>query len=270
MASDAELLAAVREGDEAALDELLRRYEGRIFRFGRKLCGDPEAAADVLQETMLAVARHADQFRGDADFSSWLWTVARRNCGRMRRRRAGEPESHDPAEALPLADPSADPEADAQRAAWGDRLDQALDELEPAQREVVLLRDVEGMTAPEVARVLGISTGAVKSRLHRARTKLRKLLAPLADTPPASPPPEIGPCFEVERAMSEMLEGDLAADACSRLQAHVDACPRCAARCKGLQRVLGACRAAPPDEIPDRVRSAVREVLAGASTPPST
>ncbi len=269
MASDAELLAAVRAGDEAALDELLRRHEGRIFRFGRRLCGDPEAAAEVLQETMLAVARHASQFRGDADFTTWLWTVARRNCGRMRRRRAGEPESMVAAETLPLPDPGADPEADTERAAWADHLARAIDQLEPGQREVVLLRDVEGMTAPEVARVLDISVGAVKSRLHRARTKLRKILAPLAEAPPPTARPDAGPCFEVERAMSEMLEGDLAAAACERLQAHVDACPRCAARCKGLSRVLGACRAAAPEDIPDRVRAAVREAVIGTRPDPA-
>src|SRR5512145_392815 len=83
---DAALLDRARAGDRRALDELLERHQRRVYRFGLKMCRDPEDAKDVLQETLLAVARGVKDFRGAASVSTWLYTIARSFCIKKRRR----------------------------------------------------------------------------------------------------------------------------------------------------------------------------------------
>src|SRR5690349_19259082 len=84
-ATDAELLDGAKRGDRAAVDELLRRYESSIYRFGLRMCGDEEAAREVLQETLLAAFRNVKSFRGDAALSTWLYQIARSFCIKQRR-----------------------------------------------------------------------------------------------------------------------------------------------------------------------------------------
>src|SRR5512132_2045311 len=84
--SDAALLDRARAGDRDALDTLLDRHQRRVYRFGLKMCRDPEDAKDVLQETLLAVARGVKDFRGASSVSTWLYTIARSFCIKKRRR----------------------------------------------------------------------------------------------------------------------------------------------------------------------------------------
>ena len=264
--SDQDLVAAVKAGDRTALETLLERYAPSIYRFGRTMCKNPEDAAEVLQETMLAVARHADQFREASAFSTWLYTIARRACMRLGRKRSGQPDAFADVDGVPLADLADDPHALAEAAERRDRLYAALEALSPIHREVILLRDIEERTAPEVAEILGIEVGAVKSRLHRARARLREILLRDEALPEARPAPDSA-CFEVESALSEMLEGDLPKPACDRLSRHVERCPRCRARCDGLGAILAACKQLPaepvPREVRDRVHAAARRALGG-------
>jgi hypothetical protein len=85
------LIAAAVAGGGDALDALIARYQDRVYRFGRRLCGDPEAARDVTQETLATMAGQLASFRGDASLSSWLFAIARSHCHKQRRRRAGAP-----------------------------------------------------------------------------------------------------------------------------------------------------------------------------------
>src|SRR5215470_15526196 len=84
--ADDELLAAARAGDAAALEELLERHQAQVYRFGMKMCRDPEDAKDVLQDTLLAMARNVRDFRGASSLSTWLYTIARSFCIKKRRR----------------------------------------------------------------------------------------------------------------------------------------------------------------------------------------
>jgi RNA polymerase sigma-70 factor (ECF subfamily) len=180
-ATDAALIAAAKTGDRQALDALLARYEERIYRFGLRMCGDEESAREVLQETMIAAFRHLPGFRRQAALSTWLFQIARSFC--IKERRGVRPMvALDPA----LADPAPTPEVHAHAREIGERLSAAIAELAPEQREVLVLRDVEGLSAEEAADVVGIDVGALKSRLHRARTALR---ARLAATIVAAPEP---------------------------------------------------------------------------------
>ena len=254
----------MRAGDLDALEVLLRRHQDRIFRFGMRMCRDREDAREVVQETMLAVARSAERFRGDASFASWLFTIARNACAKQRRKSAGEPASLETLDAVPPMATSG-PEQDLDRRRIEHALEEAIAALEPNHREVLLLRDVEGLSAKEVADATGLSVAAVKSRLHRARLDLRARLQPqLADEPAVARPDA---CPDVLRAFSEHTEGDLDASACRTLEEHVASCPGCAARCDALREVLATCATQPPGPVPPAIAASVRSVIRAALEP---
>jgi RNA polymerase sigma-70 factor (ECF subfamily) len=259
---DADLLARARGGDSAALETLVTRYQPVVYRFGLRMCGDADAAGDVLQDTLLSLARSVTTFRGESSLSTWLYTVARRACLKKRRRRALEPARQESLQALTdgdletLAAAGQDPEQALSGRESRAALDAALATLRPADREVLVLRDVEGLTAPEVAGVLGVGVAAVKSRLHRARLAMRERLEPAIGSAAA-----VGQCPDVLPLLSRHLEGDLAASACAEMTAHVERCPRCRAACESLKRVLALCRDAPVPAPPAAVGAAVRDAI---------
>ncbi|MGZ6080047.1 MAG: RNA polymerase sigma factor [Myxococcaceae bacterium] len=163
--TDEELLQAARAGDDEALEALLARHEKQVFRFGLRMCGNEEDARDVLQETLLAAFKGMRQFRGDAQLSTWLYQVARSFCTKARRRGAGEPARHESLEgpAREVSAPASAPDERAHAREMARVLQEALLALPESQREVVLLRDVEGLSAEEAARVVGIEVPALKS-----------------------------------------------------------------------------------------------------------
>jgi len=277
-------VAAARGGDAAALDALVRRHESRLYRFGLKMCRSRDAAGEVVQDTLLAVVRSLAGFRGEASVTTWLYTIARRACLRQRRRSRFAPEREESLEAIvaeegpPIASPALTPEEEAGRREIAAALDAAIGSLERGQREVLLLRDVEGLSAAEVAAVLGLRVEAVKSRLHRARLAVRRRLAPLRVPPaPAAPASAHRDCRSALAAFSRELEGDLAPERCARLRAHLNACPSCRTACASLDRTLELCRALPAPRPPDAVREAIRRAIADvvgsqgrAGAPPDT
>jgi RNA polymerase sigma-70 factor, ECF subfamily len=219
--TDDALLADARAGTPSAIEALLERYQARVFAFGLRMCGNAEDARDVLQETLLAAARTVSDFRGDSSVPTWLYTIARSFCIKARRRSKFAPseEVSLDREGRTLASSVPGPE---ELAAGGEvkrALAQALEALDQASREVVILRDIEGMTAAEVAKVTSSSVDAVKSRLHRARVAVRERLATtLGD----APPPRAPGCPDVLAAFSQQLEGDLEPRLCAELQGHID------------------------------------------------
>jgi len=260
--SDFDLLAAVRAGDRAALDTLVTRYEPRVLRFGMTMCHDVEDARDVLQDTFMAMVRSLDGFRADASLSTWLYAIAHHACLKKRRRRQSAPRQVSSLEALAphererMAAPGPDPE---QAAATGERqarLRAAIRALDPAQRAVLLLRDIEGVTAPDAARALGLSVAAVKSRLHRARAAVRTAFVTAGEAPPAATG-----CPDIAADFSRHLEGDLSAAACAALEAHLASCPSCRASCDALKEALGACRASALPTVPATTQQRVREAV---------
>ena len=265
--SDDRLLAAARAGDRGALETLLERHQAQVYRFGMKMCRDPEDAKDVLQDTLLAMARGVRDFRGASSISTWLYTIARSFCIKKRRRSKFAPDEERSldtdltAEAKHLAAPSGDLDEALAGKQVETALEQAIAALEPMYREVLLLRDVEGLTAPEVAEVLGVTPQAVKSRLHRARLSVRERVAPLLgvelDLPPAP-----GTCPDVLTMFSQHLEDEISADLCADMERHIEACGRCRGACDSLKRTLALCRTSGPSaEVPPSVRASVKKAL---------
>jgi RNA polymerase sigma-70 factor, ECF subfamily len=264
--SEEHLLAAARAGDKQALETLLERHQDQVYRFGMKMCRDPEDARDVLQDTLLAMARSVRDFRGASSLSTWLYTIARSFCIKKRRRSKFAPDqersldSEMAGEARKLVAAGDTPDEALAGRQVERALEQAISALDPTYREVLLLRDVEGLTAPEVAEVLGVSVQAVKSRLHRARLAVREQVAPLLGIP--SGPPAPGACPDVLTMFSQHLEDEISADRCAEMERHLEGCARCRGTCDSLKRTLALCRAALPSApVPPSVQASVRTAL---------
>jgi RNA polymerase sigma-70 factor, ECF subfamily len=257
--SDAELLDAMRAGDRGALEELLARYERNVYRFGLRMCGDEEAAREVLQETLLAAFRGLPAFRGEAALSTWLYQIARSFCIKERRG-APRTEPLDEKMAERLAGGSPAPDLSTHAREVGAALAAAIAALPPDHREALVLRDVEGLSAEEAASVVGVEVGALKSRLHRARAQLRTELAALLGESEAGP----APCPELAQELSAYAAAEIDQAACARIEEHMARCPRCAGACDALKRTVSLCRRIPGDEVPAPVRAAVRRAIRAA------
>jgi RNA polymerase sigma-70 factor (ECF subfamily) len=263
-ATDDELLAAARQGDAAALEALLVRYQPHLYRFGLRMCGNAEDAGDIAQESLISMARSLRDFRGDSSVSSWLYTIARRFCIRKRRRSKFAPapeESLDGEDGTDrgLTDPAPTPEQMAANEELGSALARAIDALDPPQREVLVLRDVEGLSAAEVAKVLEISVEAVKSRLHRARVAVREMLAPVLGSPPVKPRAPM--CPDVPELFSRHLEGDIDPVVCARMEAHLVQCVYCRDACESLKRTLAVCRQLPTPQVPASLAASLKTAI---------
>lgn len=262
---DEHLVAAARRGDREALEALVQRYQRRVYRFGLKMCGNVEDARDLVQESMLAMARAIRDFRGEASVSTWLFTIARRACIKKRRRSAFAPPREESMEALAaeprgdVADPAPDPERRAASREIERAVSAAIAALDEAHREVLVLRDVEGLSAPEVASVMGLSVDAVKSRLHRARVAVRQRLAPVLGMPAAGPAGDR--CRDVPMLFSRYLEGEIAPEVCAEMEQHLAGCPHCRGACETLKRTLALCRGSQLPDLPASLRASVRSAI---------
>jgi RNA polymerase sigma-70 factor (ECF subfamily) len=172
--TDEELVRGSAAGDRRAFERLVARHEAPLYRFAVRSCGGEREAEDALQDGLLAAWRGAATFRGESSARTWLYQVIVHACHRRHRRRAGQPPDPQPLEAAAaVADGESGPDARAQAREVGRAIDAALAQLGDEAREVLLLRDVEGLTGEETAAALGLGLPAMKSRLHRARLELK-------------------------------------------------------------------------------------------------
>jgi RNA polymerase sigma-70 factor (ECF subfamily) len=187
VATDEELVARARVKDFAAFEQLLDRYEDKIFRLAYRFVRNETEAKEILQDTFLSIWRKLDTFKGDAQFSSWLYRVAA-NAALMRLRaqkRHPEVSTQD----LPIDFLDSYGHLPATGENWAKRPDDelqseelrrhiqaAVDDLPEIYRAVFIIRDVEGLSTEETAEVLQISIPTVKTRLHRARLALRETI----------------------------------------------------------------------------------------------
>lgn len=182
-ANDEKLLVSrARRGELAAFEELVTAYERRVYVLALRSCGNEQDARDIMQEVFLRVYRSLASFRGDSGFSTWIYRITVNICVDFARRGAAAPQTaplHDEDEtgrALPDTDYTHQPEAVAEASELREEIRAALGELSEEHRTIVLLRDVSGLRYDEIARVLQLTEGTVKSRLARARKNLREIL----------------------------------------------------------------------------------------------
>lgn len=180
---EAALVAAARSGDTSAFNELVNRYESKIFRLAQNITQNREDAEDVMQEAFLKAYEHLKDFQGDSRFYTWLVRIAvNQGLMKLRRRRPNQVSIDEPVEteedAIPreIEDWGPSPEQRYAQTELQSILSRATAQLEPGFRMVFLLRDVEDLSTEETAELLGLSVPAVKSRLLRARLRLRQKL----------------------------------------------------------------------------------------------
>lgn len=266
--TDEALLDAARAGDKGALEGLLKRYQQKVYRFGMKMCRHPQDAEDVVQETLMAAARTVQSFRGSSSVTTWLYAIARNSCRKMRRKSKFAPDREESLDedrgrqgaTLQVADPRRSPEDAAVAVEVEAALKEAIWSLDPKYREVLVLRDVEGLTAPEVAEVLGLGVAAVKSRLHRARSAVRERVAPVLGAPEAASEPQPS-CPDLVEMFSRYLEDEISPEQCAQMEKHLEDCRHCQGACSALKRTLALCRDAPQPKLTATLRGAVQEAV---------
>jgi len=175
--SDDALVPRILAGESALFEHIMRRHNQRLFRTARAILNDDAEAEDVMQETYTRAFAHLGQFRGEAQLGTWLVRIAVHEAfARVRRRRRLAPlPPDDDVETLPMPDRPMpiDPEREANNAELRRLLERAIDELPETYRTVFVLREVEGLSTATTAECLGVSEEVVKTRLSRARLRLR-------------------------------------------------------------------------------------------------
>ena len=184
-AQQSEVLEALREGDRAEFAQLVEQYSPMIYRLGLKMLNNPQDAEDILQETFIKAYKHIDKFDGRSSVSTWLYRIATNEALMSLRKKRPDTVSFDvpsiyesePQEPLQIVDWCCMPEEEYLTAEGRMRLDQAAERLPESLRIVFVLRDIESLSTRETAEVLDISEMAVKTRLSRARLRLREDLS---------------------------------------------------------------------------------------------
>lgn len=189
--NDAVLVMRCWQGDSAAMEKLILKYQNRIYNVVLKICSDPDDAAELTQETFVKVIENIDDFQGRSGFYTWVFRIAvnltLNYCQRNARLGFSSLDSSPPkAEYSSQSsrvlreflsdDSSPDPAAVAQNKELYEIAVESLMKLDDAQRAVIVLRDIEGMNYAQIAKVLDIELGTVRSRLSRGRSKLRQIL----------------------------------------------------------------------------------------------
>jgi RNA polymerase sigma-70 factor (ECF subfamily) len=178
----AELVAAAKAGDSRAFEELVRETYTDVYALAFRLTGNEEDARDVVQEAYLRAYKGLKRFREEAQFSTWMYRITA-NCASTAMTKGKKHRHEELEDSAPLADsrPEHDPEAAGDAELLRARLNDALEELPPRLRAVVVLRDMYDLPHQAIADELGITEAAAKVRLHRARRRLRERLFPKSE-----------------------------------------------------------------------------------------
>ena len=175
MMEEKDLICRAARGDAEAFRQLVEAYQTPAYRLAARMCG-PDSAEDVTQEAFLAAWRALPEFRGDCRFSTWLYRLVSNTAIDCLRREKKHRDTGD-VDDLELPDGGPSPQEQAERSDTRDAVRRALDRLSPEHRQVLLLRFMQELDYGEIARALNVSEGTVKSRINRAKSKLREVLA---------------------------------------------------------------------------------------------
>jgi RNA polymerase sigma-70 factor, ECF subfamily len=175
--SDATCVRRLQRGDINAFETLVRRHEKAIFNLVYRMLGDYDDAAEISQEVFLSAYRAIGQFRGESNFSTWLYRIAVNHATTRRRTTSSRQKRLVPLDGSEIVeDGQCGPAETLEKKELRERVQRALNELDPEDAAVILLRDLQDVPYEDVARVLEIPVGTVKSRLHRARQALKARL----------------------------------------------------------------------------------------------
>jgi RNA polymerase sigma-70 factor (ECF subfamily) len=178
---DRRLIAECLQGRRAAFGELVRRYQDRLYNAVYRVVDNPDDAYDVVQDAFLNAYQSLNSFKGDSEFFTWLYRIAFNTAISLKRKRRlilslDGPKEHEAMSEPADASEFSKPETGIERSEEEARLQGALNRLSPEHRAVLVLKDIDGQKYEEIAEVLGVPIGTIRSRLHRARLELRELL----------------------------------------------------------------------------------------------
>ena len=180
---DRRLIAECLGGRREAFGDLVTRYQARLYNAALRLVQSPDDAADVVQDAFLSAYQALHTFKGDAEFFTWLYRIAFNTAISLKRKKrpAVSLEAHNGETGIDPDDPSeyVKPGAALERSEDERRLAEAIARLSPEHREVLLMKDIEELKYEDIADLLNVPIGTIRSRLHRARLELRDLLVPL-------------------------------------------------------------------------------------------
>lgn len=171
---------ALLAGAPEAFDRFVEHFRSKVFHYSWLMCGRPQDAEEVAQETLLQAFRHLEHLRDPASVRAWIFRIARNVCLMRRRRSVFAPAEELPLDAMPddleLADADVPPDRALLQSELRAVLDRVILDLPPAYRAVVVLRDIEELSTEETARILDLNIDVVKTRLHRGRAAMRQKL----------------------------------------------------------------------------------------------
>lgn len=253
---------------DEALAALLDRYGPRVYSLALRFCGNPQNAADVVQDTFLGAYRSWPAFRGESSIPTWLYRIASRACQRFHRSETRQSAHAVPLEtALPASGPVPDlragptPLEEAERAEALRALERAVAELPESYRIPIVLKEIAGLSVAETAAVLDMKEATVKTRLHRARLALYDALAETVKTRQAPPPAyEERVCIDLLNAKQDALDRGAPFPQLDQIT-----CERCRAVFQTLDLSVDLCRAAADESLPEGLRE---RVLGAASKEP--
>ena len=177
-----EIIRSVLRGNVNDFEKLVTAYEKNVYNIALRMVGDPEDAADMTQETFIKAYRALSSFRGDSKFSSWLYRIASNVCLDFLRSRSRHPQvslstvDEDDRTTFELPDMSRNPEEQLMKKLGMEAVRRGLEQLPEQQRQILVLRELGGLSYAELAQTLGLEEGTVKSRIFRARKRLCALL----------------------------------------------------------------------------------------------
>lgn len=179
--SEEQLIAAAKGGDPDAFEALIHLYEKKVFALTRRLCANPDDAQEAAQEAFLAAWQGLPFFRGESSFATWLYRLTSNACmdllrKEQRHQAAAGPSLDDEEVELPVVSADGDPHAEAERRELKETIEAGLRALPQEFRAVLLLREIHQRSYDEIADILDLDLGTVKSRINRGRKQLRKFL----------------------------------------------------------------------------------------------
>lgn len=256
MRPDLQKAIQLLRSDPAGVPHALQLLQGTVFSFSMKLCGHREDAEDTMQDVLVSSLPHLAKIEDPKALSVWLYTAARNRCWRKRKKESSHktvaledlmPDGAELSALLTAA--AASPEQKALTQEDQLRIHQAVLQLPPQYRLVLVLHDMEELDTEEVAAVLSLQPGTVRVRLHRARLLLRKELAKLQHSPGSSARRKKScankrpqDCMEIFGNLSEYLDGRMETRSCKQMRTHIDACPACIAFLSDLKLAIDRCR----------------------------
>ena len=274
MRSDIEqAIALMKRGDHDSLEKALAMLQNSLFAFGMRVCGQRQDAEDTMQEVLVKVLPYLPKFDNSRALATWLYKTAK-NCCLMSRRKSKFAPKHELSleELMPSrleleqlgASAGVNPEKSAIQKEQRQQMRDAIRNLPPAYRIVLVLRDMEGFSDEEVGEITGLRPGTVRVRLHRGRLFVRRELAKVTEHHKAAgrvqgsvaQPARTGRCRKMFAGLSDYLDGELDDFSCEEIEAHLDGCEPCKKFLRSLERSIQQCQQSPAD-CPDRERVAV-------------